>query len=200
MGRCSPPVSVMAVLAALSVMAGLDPATHANAAIEEEHGRSAPLPAPPVSAWMPASRAGMTDGSVLAAPLRHGRGMTDGRCLSVLAALSVMAGLDPATHANAAIEEEHGRSAPLPAPPVSAWMPATRAGMTDGSASAVLAENPHPYPSPLAKRREGSAPFPAASRKTLRENRPSRVSAPSAMPAGSRSAPRHRGGRCRDVP
>ena len=52
-----------------------------------------------------------------------------------------MAGLDPAIHALSAIE---GRARPLPpssAPPVFAWMPASRAGMT---ARPVAAIDPHP--------------------------------------------------------
>ena len=103
----------MAVLAALSVMAGLDPATHANAAIEEEHGRSASSGT--IRVRVDARHKGGHDGWVGArrpSPSWPGHdgwvGAAARSVMAVLAALSVMAGLDPATHANAAIEEEHG--------------------------------------------------------------------------------------------
>ena len=77
------------------------------ASIEERAWPVRASPAPAVSAWMPATRAGMTEGLP-----------GDQRL--------------PAIRSSRRSRKEHGRSALLPAPAVSAWMPATRAGMTEG--------------------------------------------------------------------
>ena len=126
-------------------MAGLDPAIHANVAIEGKHDQLRASPGAS-SARVDARHKGGHDGWVRACgQSRHGEP-------------SVMAGLDPAMQRTRR-SRKSSRSA-FPAPSVFAWMPATRAGMTDGSVSRMPA-TPPAWPGLTGMERPGVTPSPS---------------------------------------